>query len=163
MSLAKSTEKVKVDSQLETLELAKNMLYPNSDMMIGPINISTFSKPSIYGGGDWYNYSVINNNLAFIWIGDITVQGTTNAAMLTSAVKSVTTLLEADSNISPGYAMEKFNIAINSITNGETLMTFFIAAIDLETGRIVYSNANHEFPIILPETYPILGSRRPNG
>ncbi len=145
--MEETKEKARMEGELETVKLVQETLFPQPTFEIGPYRVVGHFEPASECGGDWWNYSVINGKL-YLWIGDATGHGAP-AAMVTSAAKSAASIVEGIPGISPAKALEIMNKAIHETTKGKILMTFFVAAMDLKTGEMVYSNASHDPPYIL--------------
>lgn len=146
--LMKETQnKARMEAELETVKIVQETLFPAPSTECGPYKIVGHFEPASECGGDWWYYSKTEDRL-FLWIGDATGHGAP-AAMVTSAAKSAVSIIERMPDITPSKAMEILNRAIRETTNGKILMTFFVAAIDLKTHQMTYSNASHEAPYIV--------------
>lgn len=146
--LMKETEnKARMENELATVKLVQETLFPVSENKFGNYHIMGHFEPASECGGDWWNYSKIGDKL-YLWIGDATGHGAP-AAMVTSAAKAAATIIEDLPFISPGKALQIMSKAIHETSKGRILMTFFIAAIDLKTGEMVYANASHEPPYLM--------------
>jgi phosphoserine phosphatase RsbU/P len=146
--LMKETEnKARMESELATVKLVQETLFPEPESRIGNFNIIGHFEPASECGGDWWNYSMVGEKL-YLWIGDATGHGAP-AAMVTSAAKSAATIVEDLPFVTPGKALEIMNKAIHETSKGRILMTFFVASIDLKTGEMIYANASHEPPYVI--------------
>lgn len=142
-----TADKARMQGELETVKIVQETLFPEDKTQIGDFNISGHFEPASECGGDWWNYSQIDDKL-FLWIGDATGHGAP-AAMVTSAAKAAATIVEDLPDMTPAKALTIMNKAIHETSKGGILMTFFVASIDLKTGDMVYSNASHEPPFIM--------------
>jgi sigma-B regulation protein RsbU (phosphoserine phosphatase) len=149
-SLLKSTaEQARMEQELEMVSVVQENLFPKSSLDAGPCKIVSYFEPASECGGDWFHYSLIEGRV-FLWIGDATGHGAP-AALITGAAKSAASIIEASPGLSSAQALEVLNHAIYSTAHSSILMTFFIGIIDIETGKLTYSNASHEFPYIVPQ------------
>jgi phosphoserine phosphatase RsbU/P len=139
--------KARLENELATVKLVQETLFPASESKIGNFHVMGHFEPASECGGDWWNYSKVGDQL-FLWIGDATGHGAP-AAMVTSAAKAAATIVEDLPFISPGMALKIMHKAIHETSKGKILMTFFIAAIDLKSGEMVYANASHEPPYLI--------------
>ncbi len=144
--LEQTAEKARMESELQTAKTVQETLFPETEASIGPLEISGYYEPASECGGDWWHYCLVGNKI-FLWIGDATGHGAP-AALITSAAKSASTIIER-LNVSPAKAMELLNRSIYDVSKGRIMMTFFVAAFDLETGEFTYSNASHEAPFLI--------------
>ncbi len=145
--LEKTAENARMEAELQTAHTVQDTLFPRNDARIGPINIYGNSVPASECGGDWWYYSQVGNKV-YLWIGDATGHGVP-AALLTSAARAVASVIEGIPDITPAKALSILNKAIYSTSKGEMMMTFFLAAIDLDTHEMTYSNASHDPPFLL--------------
>ncbi len=147
--LSQTAEKARMESELQTAKTVQETLFPETSAKIGPLSITGYYEPASECGGDWWHYCQTGQKI-FLWIGDATGHGAP-AALITSAAKSASTIIER-LNISPAKALELLNRSIYDVSKGRIMMTFFLAAFDLETGELTYSNASHEAPFLMRST-----------
>lgn len=146
--LEQSAEKARMQSELQTAKMVQETLFPEPQIKIGPLEITGFYEPASECGGDWWHYCRIGNKI-FLWIGDATGHGA-SAALITSAAKSAATIIE-ELDVGPSKAMELLNMSVYDVSKGRIMMTFFLGALDLQTGVLTYCNASHEAPFLMPQ------------
>lgn len=144
--MEQTAEKARMESELQTAKTVQETLFPETRAKIGPLSIAGYYEPASECGGDWWHYCQIGNKI-FLWIGDATGHGAP-AALITSAAKSASTIIER-LDISPAKALELLNRSIYDVSKGRIMMTFFLGALDLTTGELVYCNASHEAPFLM--------------
>jgi len=144
-----TADQARMEQELKTVKVVQETLFPDPEMKIGPLNIRSLFEPASECGGDWFHYSFVNEK-AFLWIGDATGHGAP-AALITSAAKSASAIIEAMPSTSPSQALEIMNHALHATSKGKILMTFFLGIVDLQSGEMQYSNASHEFPFVIPQ------------
>ncbi len=144
--LRETSEKSRMEAELKTAQVIQDTLFPEPEFKYEYLTISGHFQPASEIGGDWWFHSRIGTKV-FLWIGDATGHGAP-AALLTSAARSAATVLETLA-FSPAKILELMNRAIYDVSKGQMMMTFFLAAIDLKTKKMVYSNASHEPPLLL--------------
>ncbi len=143
-------EKSRMETELKTAQTVQKTLFPAEEADLGKIALSGFYEPASECGGDWWHYSDLGEKIV-LWIGDATGHGAP-AALITSAAKATSTIIEMRNIVSPAEIMGTLNHAIHGAAQGEICMTFFVATIDKATNEMVYCNASHEAPIIIPNT-----------
>jgi sigma-B regulation protein RsbU (phosphoserine phosphatase) len=111
------------------------------------VQIAGYYQSATECGGDWWYHSVKGDKV-YVWIGDVTGHGA-SAALLTSAARAVASVIDTGPERSPGECLKILNKAIQDISKGRMMMTFFIAVIDQRTGIMRYANASHEMPLLL--------------
>ncbi len=151
--LVESSQKARMEGELATARTVQETLFPPPLAQIGNLEICGFYQPASECGGDWWHYCEIGNHV-YIWIGDATGHGAA-AALITSAARSAAAVIENFNEITPSQVLALVNNSIHSTSKGNMMMTFFLAAINKETGQITYCNASHEAPFILRSKRPL--------
>jgi sigma-B regulation protein RsbU (phosphoserine phosphatase) len=151
--LQETAQKARMQSELETAKTVQETLFPETNAKIGPLSISGYYEPASECGGDWWHYCQVGKSI-FLWIGDATGHGAP-AALITSAAKSASTIIER-LNVNPAQALELLNRSIYDVSKGRIMMTFFLAAYDMETHQLTYANASHEAPFLMKKSDDIL-------
>jgi sigma-B regulation protein RsbU (phosphoserine phosphatase) len=145
--MSESVEKARMEGELKTAKTVQETLFPSENLNLSWLRIAGFYEPASECGGDWWYYSIINEDLAYLWIGDATGHGAA-AALLTSAARSAASLVEASGkNAAESLAM--LNKALYDVSKGKLMMTFFLAIYNRKTKMLTYSNASHDPPFLL--------------
>ncbi|MFZ4403179.1 MAG: SpoIIE family protein phosphatase, partial [Pseudobdellovibrionaceae bacterium] len=145
--LDETAEKARMQTELQTAKTVQETLFPEAKARIGNLWIAGYYEPASECGGDWWHYCNVGDQI-FLWIGDATGHGAP-AALITSAAKSASSIIEKLVNITPAQALELLNRSIYDVSKGRIMMTFFLAAYNPKTGTLTYSNASHEAPYLL--------------
>jgi len=145
--LKETAEKARMESELSTVKTVQETLFPPSQSQFGPIRISGHFEPASECGGDWWSYSRVGNKI-FLWIGDATGHGAP-AALITSAARSASAVIEGLPDMTPGKALSIMNRAIHQTSKGQIMMTFFVASIDLDQNQFSYASASHDPPYFM--------------
>lgn len=148
--MTETAEKARMESELSTVRTVQETLFPAPHVQFGPIEISGHFEPASECGGDWWNYSRVDNKI-ILWIGDATGHGAP-AALITSAARSAAAVIESLPNVTPSSAMTILNRAIHQTSKGQIMMTFFIAVIDMDLKTFSYACASHDPPYLLRRT-----------
>jgi len=150
-------EKVRMEGELKTAAAVQRALFPKELPNIPKLELASFFQSASETGGDWYGFMTQFKNQLYIMIGDVTGHGTP-AALVTATASATCRILEAMYYLSyvidkkppaPSNILKYLNTAVFESGAPDYLMTFFVARIDLSTGLITYSNAAHNFPIVL--------------
>lgn len=158
VSLMKETEqKGRMETELKTARTVQMMLFPEAQAKGENYRIEGFYEPASECGGDWWYYGEKQSKL-LMWIGDATGHGVA-AALLTSAVRSASAILEKQDPIDLQRIASDLNRAIHSVSKGQLMMTFFLASLDLNTGQFEFVNASHEWPVVIPNSDQALDRR----
>src|SRR5205823_2940179 len=98
--MSETAEKARMQSELATVKTVQETLFPASQSQFGPIRIKGHFEPASECGGDWWNYSRVEDKI-FLWIGDATGHGAP-AALITGAACSAAAVIEGLPDMSPG-------------------------------------------------------------
>ena len=103
-------------------------------------------KPAKEVGGDFYNFTLIDEDHLAIWIGDVADKG------VPAALFMMATNIVIDNRTSmggtPAQIMEYINANICRHNFEAMFVTIWLGILEISTGRIVCVNAGHEDPVI---------------
>ena len=153
-------------------ESLQQVIFPPPRSRVGEFEIAGKYEPAwdeARVGGDFYDYFDLGDGRLGIAIGDVSGKGL-HAAVHTAVVK-----YSYQAYVRQGLALPEALLRLSQALEEHTLrseaptsifVSLFCAVLDLETGRLVYSNAGHEPPVkvsaageavALDSTGPILG------
>lgn len=143
----------RMESELQTAAAIQNTLLPKSLPHAPHLELADYYQSATETGGDWYGFTQVIDGVMYLAIGDVTGHGTP-AALIAATASATCRLMEenhvaAKKRIQVTEFLQTLNRAIYRVGNGQYLMTFFLAGIDLTTGKITFSNAGHNFPILM--------------
>ena len=97
-------------------------------------------------GGDFYDFFFIDDDHLCLVIADVSGKGIPASLFMMNAKVILKTY--AMGNNSPSEVLEKTNTEICSNNLMEMFVTVWLGIVELSTGKIVASNAGHEYPVI---------------
>jgi sigma-B regulation protein RsbU (phosphoserine phosphatase) len=111
-----------------------------------PFALHAFIRPARQIGGDLYDFFWNDESLYFC-IGDVTGKGV-GAALVMAMTK---TLFRAYAvfQYDPARLMSAVNARLHEETDPSMFVTAFCGTLELRSGRLLYSNAGHEPPLIM--------------
>ena len=117
-----------------------------------PFAIHAFIRPARQIGGDLYDFFWNDDSLQFC-IGDVTGKGI-GAALVMAMTK---TLFRAYGvfQYDPARLLSAVNSRLNEETDPSMFVTAFCGLLNLRNGRLLYSNAGHEPPLIIRSGKPV--------
>jgi serine phosphatase RsbU (regulator of sigma subunit) len=98
-------------------------------------------------GGDYFDFIPYQDGRLAVVVGDVAGKGLPAALLMSSLQAKVQMLRE--SNPSPGKAVGTLNRSLTERCPLGKFITFFYALLDPPTGALEYSNAGHNYPLIL--------------
>ena len=97
-------------------------------------------------GGDLYDYVDIDANHVAMLIGDVSGKGVPAAMFM---MKTITSFRDfATANKTPSQILKEINTSIMKGNKAGMFVTCFLAIINKKNGKMIYSNAGHNPPIV---------------
>ena len=96
-------------------------------------------------GGDFYDFFLIDDNHLAMLIADVSGKGIPAALFMMSSMILLKTRLMTDK--SPADVMRSVNEELCSNNVAKMFVTVWIGILDLRNGKMVCSNAGHEYPV----------------
>lgn len=111
-------------------------------------------------GGDLYDFLIDSDRLYFV-IGDVSGKGIP-ASLFMATTRSLFRSVAAFYR-DPAEILISLNNSIAETNESSMFVTLFIGILDLESGKLLYSNAGHNPPILIkPDGKPIYMEATPN-
>lgn len=154
--LSTQVEKAKYEKELETARMVQSTFFPKQDVRELPLTVTGFYQPATQCGGDLWGHYTIDDHRQLVFIADAMGHGAP-AALVTAigyaTCQAVATILNDEPAIdsSPSKLLDRINRIIYDAVEGKISMTFFAALFDFKTGLVTYSNAGHNFPVIITD------------
>ena len=162
-------KKALLENELAVAKLVQDSFFPEKNLTLPFLNISSFYTPAAECGGDWWGY-IENDDKIILIIADATGHGVPSAFMTATAsccAKNLELIQNKKILSSPARILSFMNHAISSVAH-DILMTCFVALVDPKKSTIKYSNASHNPPLIYRQKntspakedfYPLLEAR----
>ena len=119
----------------------QSFMLPPKFKEIPELTIESYLKPAQEVSGDFYNYSILDDEKIFFCIGKVTGKGVPAAMLMAQAMTLLSHL--GSMKIAP----EKLLLIVNNtlVINNKTDMsvTTFCAYLDIKSGELVFSNAEN--------------------
>lgn len=152
--LSSQVEKARYEKELETARMVQSTFFPKQDVREGPLTVTGFYQPATECGGDLWGHYRVDDTRQLVFIADAMGHGAPSALVTAigyATCQAVATILvdEPGLNSSPSVLLKRLNRIIFDAVEGKISMTFFAALLDFGEGTITYSNAGHNFPVIL--------------
>ena len=140
-----SLEKRRLDDDMRLATQIQRGLLPDRAPTVKGWSVAGSNRPSRAVGGDYYDFMTHEDRL-LLALGDVAGKGTGAAllmAVLRAAVRAHWTEAE------PSVAMEKINRTVCQNVPEGRYVTFFMACLDPQSGRLTYVNAGHNPPLVV--------------
>lgn len=144
-----SRESASVKAELDTANLIQNGMVPNifpafPERDEFDIYAAMYTAKEV--GGDFYDFFLIDEDHLAMVIADVSGKGVP-AALFMMATK----ILIGDRTLvggSPSEILEFVNNRICGNNQAEMFVTVWLGILDIKTGKVIASNAGHEYPAI---------------
>lgn len=151
--LAEEVQKKRVlEQEMAIARTIQQRLLPHKTPHEGAFQLFATLRSAKEVGGDLFDYFWDEKRL-FFCIGDVSGKGVP-AALVMALTK---TLFRANAAFldDPAQMMAAVNVRLYEETDPTMFVTAFCGFLDLESGRLVYSNAGHDRPLILRPGSPL--------
>lgn len=145
-----------LEMELATSQLVQKTFLPQSAPLHPNVECSGTAIPAAFCGGDWWNTISLKDKF-YVFIADVTGHGTASA-MVTAAISgyfvSVQSKLNSGEVLDVDDILVGFDTVLSSMGNSDGVrynMTCFSCVFDFEKSVIRFSNAGHNFPILIRE------------
>ena len=110
-------------------------------------DLAGYNLPCRTVGGDYYDFLPYKDGRLALVVGDVSGKGLPAALLMSSLQARVQMLRET--NPEPGLAVTTLNRSLAERCPLGKFITFFYALLDLQAGTLRYSNAGHNYPLLL--------------
>ena len=98
-------------------------------------------------GGDFYNFFLVDNDHLAMVIGDVSGKGV--PAALFMMVSNILASVRTQTGGHPAQILEFVNDKICESNKLDMFVTIWLGILELSTGKLIASNAGHEYPAIM--------------
>ncbi|HJO95212.1 MAG TPA: SpoIIE family protein phosphatase [Victivallales bacterium] len=142
--------KERMESELNVAHKIQMSIIPNKFPAFpdnSEFDIYAAIHPAKAVGGDLYDFFMLGDNKLCFVIGDVSGKGV--PAALFMAVTRTLLRAKSDVNLKPGEILTRMNTELCIENESAMFVTFFCCLLDLESGRMEFSNAGHNKPLII--------------
>ncbi len=141
---AQARERERLDQELRVARLIQQTLLPRDLPAMPGWQLAAYYQPARAVGGDFYDFLRFEDGRLGIVIGDVTDKGVP-AALVMATTRSILRSV-AQSEVSPGAALERTNDLLHPDIPPKMFVTCMYAILDPATGRLCYANAGQDLP-----------------
>ncbi|MGL4998779.1 MAG: SpoIIE family protein phosphatase [Cetobacterium sp.] len=138
--------KERMSQELEVASRIQKRIIPKKIQKVLGLDVATFFEPAKEIGGDYYDYSLLNEKIFSITIADVSGKGVP-AAFLMALVRSVLKTLELQGE-EPCFNVKKLNKLIYPDITEDMFITMMHSKYNYDTKILTYSNAGHN-PLVV--------------
>ena len=135
-----------MNSDVEQAAVIQLSLLPSTPPFIAGYQLAARSRPAEVIGGDFFDFSVLEDDFFTVAVGDAMGHGLPSALLVRDVVTGLRMGVEREMRMAE--AMQKLNRIIHRSTLSANFVSLFFAQIE-STGNILYVNAGHPPPILI--------------
>jgi serine phosphatase RsbU (regulator of sigma subunit) len=143
--LEESLEKRRLEEDMRVAAQIQMSLLPAGAPAVPGYDLAGLNRPSRTVGGDYYDFIFESGRLLFA-LGDVSGKGTGAALLMTVLRASVRGHWNEEGL---AEAVARINRTVCQNVPPSKYMTFFLARLDPEAGRVRYVNAGHNPPLLV--------------
>jgi serine phosphatase RsbU (regulator of sigma subunit) len=143
--------------EMHQAALIQQGLLPSSAPAIEGLDIAAKAVASRAVGGDYYDFIKYPDGRVAIMVGDVAGKGMPAALLMSSLQARVHVVFEEPDDLAK--KMARLNKSTCASCPDNRFITFFTCIADAKTGKVVYTNAGHNPPVVVRADggYEILG------
>ena len=149
-------EREKIEQEFTVAGNIQKFMLPSEIQKVPEIAIEAYLKPAREVSGDFYNYFMVDDDQLFFCVGKVSGKGVP-AAMFMAQVMTLMSHL-GSMNIKPEKLLMTVNNALAINNKTDVSVTAFCGFVNVKTGEVIYSNAEH-VPLIYIHEDKITGSQ----
>lgn len=140
-------EKERLESELDLAREIQTRLLPREAPVVPRTELAGLSVPARQVGGDYFDFLPLSGNRIGLMVADVSGKGVP-AALLMSSFRASLLSLDLDRD-GPAATLARLNAFLYHSVEPGRFVTAFLAVLDPATGRLLYSNAGHNPPLLI--------------
>ncbi len=146
LALVEQSEKLMESELAQASEIQQSLLPAEAPALEG-YDLAGYNLPCRTVGGDYYDFLPYKDGRLALAVGDVSGKGMPAALLMSSLQARVQMLVESSAD--PASAVTTLNRNLAERSPLGKFITFFYGVLDPSTGRLEYSNAGHNYPLLL--------------
>jgi sigma-B regulation protein RsbU (phosphoserine phosphatase) len=142
-----SLERIRLQEEVSMARQIQLDLLPSEPPKLTCSEISALSTPSRTVGGDFYDFIELDNGCIGVVIADASGKGMP-AALMIAQIQAIIRSEVTNGNSIPTM-LKHLNQQVVTTTSSEKYATLFYGELHPDTGEFHYSNAGHNYPILI--------------
>ena len=99
-------------------------------------------------GGDFYDYYFVDPDHLAIVIADVSGKGVPAALFMMVSQMLIRQILTDNPHSRPSEVLMRLDTILSTKNSAEQFVTVWLGILDVHTGRVIASNAGHEYPVL---------------
>lgn len=148
--IALNTEKERLNAELSVAAQIQNDALPSVFPPFPGRNefeIYAMMEPAKEVGGDFYDFILLDDDHLMITIDDVSGKGIPGALFMMTSKSLIANLVRLYPD-DPALVLKKLNEQICENNKASMFVTVWLAVLEISSGRMICTNAGHEYPAI---------------
>ncbi|MBX3667525.1 MAG: SpoIIE family protein phosphatase [Rhodocyclaceae bacterium] len=144
-------ERARLNGELEAARRIQLGLLPRPSEALGKerrADVAALIQPALSVGGDLYDFFLLPGERLFVAIGDVSGKGVP-ASLFMALSKSLAKSSALRDNAALDAVINRAHVEIARDNPEAMFVTFVALVLDLQSGRVEYVNAGHEYPLVV--------------
>ncbi len=145
-------EKKKTEAELELAARIQESALPNATKAFPKreeFNLFAVMYPAKEVGGDFYDFFLIDDDHLCLFIADVSGKGIPASLFMMTSKTTIANIAMHGS--SPSQIVTLANEAICANNTQDMFVTVWLGILEISTGKLVATNAGHEYPYVMKE------------
>jgi sigma-B regulation protein RsbU (phosphoserine phosphatase) len=143
-----SVERSRLEEEMVLARKIQSSFLPARFPHIKGLDIFGSAIPSKHVGGDYFDVLDLGNGSYMLAVADVAGKGVP-AGLLMSMLQASLRTQVSENGVAVGRILQRINRLVFESTGPEQFATFFLCTIDSEQLALTFSNAGHNFPIVV--------------
>ncbi len=144
-----TADKERISTELELAARIQSDMLPNIFPAFPErtdFDIYASMDPAREIGGDFYHFSLLDDDHLVVIIADVSGKGVPAALFMMASIITLVNIAKMGER--PSEILRIVNNAICATNREEMFVTVWLGILDLKTGKMTASNAGHEYPVL---------------
>lgn len=141
-----TTAKERIESELRIARDIQMSMLPSQFPRCDRLDVYGAMTPAREVGGDLYDILLIDGNLLYFCVGDVSGKGVPASLFMAQTIRLFQAL--AKLKVMPAEIATNLNKELAENNESSMFVTMFIGKLDLSTGRLDFCNCGHNPPVI---------------
>jgi sigma-B regulation protein RsbU (phosphoserine phosphatase) len=139
----------RIDEELVAAQALQIAMLPTDFLRRPGFEAFGLMSPAREVGGDFYDYLEIDERHFFVAIGDVSGKGVSPAFFMVLARTTLQNMVTSEA--SPAKLMTELNNRLCANNSQSLFLTLFCGILNIESGKLLYTNCGHPSPFLLTE------------
>ncbi len=145
--LEEEEARVRIEEEMRLARKIQANLLPLAPLVLPGYDIACRSVPALSVGGDYFDFIPVDAGRMAMCVADVSGKGIPAALLMANLQATIRS--QTLDGVSPADCARRSNRLLYRSTDVGRFATCFYGVLDLESGRLDYSNAGHDHPLVL--------------